>query len=203
MGPDNCSWTNIPHQGKVAQASGIGLKGQRVVSAQWGLQGPSRVHTQPARHLSQSPSASQKNTLILSCQEQRSRRPDFGLGCGRVSQRKVSDLTPRPQWEMATATTMGTRGLTCPGSLGLCPQATLHTGSFYRKHLSPGRKARRRQAGPHMRCRQTFMRSQWNQPRGSTEPWTRWRGSGPASLRPWAGSARARGAQGAGRAVLH
>lgn len=70
-------------------------------SGAWG--GPSRVHTQPARHLSQSPSASQKNTLILSCQEQRSRRPDFGLGCGRVSQHRVSDLTPRPQWEMATA----------------------------------------------------------------------------------------------------
>lgn len=71
----------------------------------WGIrQGPHSASQTPVPEPQCLP---KENTLILSCQGQRSRRPYLGLGCGQGSQGRVSDLTPGPQWETATASHHG------------------------------------------------------------------------------------------------
>lgn len=101
LDPENCSWTNIPYAGKVAQASGIGLKGTACSQCPAGLGGPSRVHTSASQTPVPEPQCLPKeNTLILSCQGQRG---PGGLtldwAVAEVLRAGSPDLTPRPQWK--------------------------------------------------------------------------------------------------------
>lgn len=123
-------------------------------SGTWGAQqGPHSASQTPVPEPQCLP---KENTLILSCQGQRSRRPDFGLGCGRGSQSRVSDLTPRPQWEITTASHHGHQRPDMSWEFGSVPTAHPAHRLFLQKTPKPwptsqeevSRTSHTMQAGP-------------------------------------------------------